>query len=247
MTTSPDTIPHRGPAITRGTEHRKGAGASPESPRRTSREPIDHSLPTPDPAAWLHEHGDVLYRYALRRLSHAADAEDAVQETLLAGIRSWDRFHGRSTVRTWLVGIMRHKVLDTLRARATQRAAETASIESHPLESEGNPRTAQADSSPGENAELRAALRAAIDELGSPMREAVLLRVVDGHTTAAVCEALGISREQCWTLVHRAKTKLQHAISGMNHGMAGGTARGWYADRGRERSPCEVPGDRNEA
>jgi RNA polymerase sigma-70 factor (ECF subfamily) len=184
----------------------------------TGRSPADAGgapASSPDPAAWVDDHGDVLYRYALRRLSHPADAEDAVQDALLAGLRGWDRFDGRSTVRTWLVGILRHKVLDALQARVARREATATSPRAtadaateHAMKTE----TACIRPAPSEMAELRVVLRMAIDQLDSPMREAILLRVVDGHSTSAVCEALGISREQCWTLVHRGKARLQQAL-----------------------------------
>ena len=64
------------------------------------------------PENWLNDYGDILYRYALIRVRSEATAEDLVQETLLAGIQAIDRFSGQSTVRTWLVGILKHKIID---------------------------------------------------------------------------------------------------------------------------------------
>ncbi|MFP6904479.1 MAG: sigma factor, partial [Verrucomicrobiota bacterium] len=62
-----------------------------------------------DPNRWLQEHGDIMFRYAISRVRDAAAAEDLVQETFLAGIKSKERFSGRSTERTWLIGILKHK------------------------------------------------------------------------------------------------------------------------------------------
>src|SRR5262249_28568050 len=75
-----------------------------------------------DPGKWLDCHGDYLYRYALMRVREAAMAEDLLQETLLAAVRSYPTHEGRSSERTWLVGIMKHKVIDYFRrsARNTQ-------------------------------------------------------------------------------------------------------------------------------
>ena len=61
------------------------------------------------PENWLNDYGDILYRYALVRVRSEATAEDLVQETLLAGLKAVDRFSGKSTARTWLVGILKHK------------------------------------------------------------------------------------------------------------------------------------------
>ena len=74
-----------------------------------------------DPTYWLGEHGDYLYRYARVRVRHDAVAEDLVQETLLAAMGSYQAHAGRSSERTWLVGIMKHKVVDYFRRLAEQQ------------------------------------------------------------------------------------------------------------------------------
>src|SRR5262249_32015652 len=72
----------------------------------------------PEPREWVERYGDVLYRYALARLRRPQDAEEAVQETLLAALQARGEFRGRAHPRSWLVGILRHKVLSRLRAAA---------------------------------------------------------------------------------------------------------------------------------
>jgi RNA polymerase sigma-70 factor (ECF subfamily) len=71
--------------------------------------------PASDAAARLVEHGDVLYRYARSRVGNRELAEDLVQDTFLAALQSQDRFQGRATVRTWLLSILRHKIVDHYR------------------------------------------------------------------------------------------------------------------------------------
>src|SRR5215813_1731364 len=66
-----------------------------------------------DPSRWLDEHGDYLFRFAAFRLRDAAAAEDVVQETLLAALQS--KYGGHSSERTWLVGIVKHKIIDFYR------------------------------------------------------------------------------------------------------------------------------------
>src|SRR5689334_3934149 len=72
---------------------------------------------TNDPSRWVDEHGDVLYRYALERVRKPEVAQDLVQETFLAAVRTQDRFRGGSTVRSWLCGILKHKICDYYRKR----------------------------------------------------------------------------------------------------------------------------------
>lgn len=63
---------------------------------------------------WLTEHGDYLYRFALARLRDQHQAQDVVQETFMAAIKS-DTFAGQSSPRTWLTGILKHKIIDLMR------------------------------------------------------------------------------------------------------------------------------------
>ena len=63
----------------------------------------------------VNEHAEALYAYALMRVGQRESAEDIVQDTLLAALQSWERFAGHSTERTWLIGILRHKILDFFR------------------------------------------------------------------------------------------------------------------------------------
>src|SRR5499426_932035 len=68
-----------------------------------------------DCAAWLDDHGDYLFRYAIFRLRDRTAAEDVVQETFLAALKAHGKFAGRGSERTWLVGIMKHKIVDHFR------------------------------------------------------------------------------------------------------------------------------------
>ena len=67
------------------------------------------------PETWLDSHGDYLNRYALFRLNEPAVAEDVVQETLLCAIKAQENFSGAASERMWLLGIMRHKIVDHIR------------------------------------------------------------------------------------------------------------------------------------
>src|SRR3954463_2411034 len=71
--------------------------------------------PSPDPERWVEAHGDCLFRYALMRVRRPEVAEDLVQETLLAAVRTHERFSGRSSERSWLIGILKNKVCDFFR------------------------------------------------------------------------------------------------------------------------------------
>src|SRR5215467_11825339 len=70
---------------------------------------------TIDPERWVEEHGDCLYRYALLRVRRPEVAEDLVQETFCAAVRTHSSFGGRSSERSWLCAILKHKICDYFR------------------------------------------------------------------------------------------------------------------------------------
>ena len=81
-----------------------------------------------DPLQWLDAHGDVLFAFARTRVGNPDTAEDLVQETLLAAWKAADSFAGQATERTWLVGILKNKVIDHLR-KATRTQQVTVEIQ----------------------------------------------------------------------------------------------------------------------
>jgi len=64
---------------------------------------------------WVDDHGGCLYRYVLVRVREPEGAEDLVQETFLAAVRGYEKFGGRSSERSWLVGILKNKIVDYYR------------------------------------------------------------------------------------------------------------------------------------
>src|SRR5215470_7637307 len=71
---------------------------------------------------WLAAHGDYLFNLAVGQVRDPLVAEDLVQDTFLAALKARERFAGRSSDRTWLVGILRHKICDHLRRTCRERA-----------------------------------------------------------------------------------------------------------------------------
>jgi RNA polymerase sigma-70 factor (TIGR02943 family) len=71
---------------------------------------------------WFEDHGDGLYRFSLLRVGDSGHAEDLVQETFLAALKSWESYKGESTIRGWLLGIMKHKIADHFRKEGRFKA-----------------------------------------------------------------------------------------------------------------------------
>lgn len=173
---------------------------------------------TPDPLTWLESHGDAMFAYAVRRLGRRDLAEDAVQEALLGALASVGGYESRSSERTWLIGILRYKVLDAVRGLARDRAVQSgvdAEDCSEFVDGSFAVHQEDWDLAPGgaiSGEDLRAALLRGIGDLPDAMRLAVCFKEIDGMDAGSIAEALGVSREHVWTLVHRGKSRLRRHL-----------------------------------
>jgi len=193
-----------------------------------------------DPSKWLDCHGDYLYRYALVRVREAALAEDLLQETLLAAVGSHQSHAGRSSERTWLVGIMKHKVIDYFRrvARNPQFQLTTeGDDEIDWFESsgpwQGHWREDRAPTSWHRDAhqclesqDFWGTFEHCLSKLPQQMSIAFTLREIEGLTSTEICEILNITPNNLWVLLHRGRNKLRHLLEVK-----------WF----RERTPSPPP------
>ena len=180
----------------------------------------------PDCAAWLDQHGDYLFKYAIFRLRDESAAEDAVQETFLAALKAYGNFEGRGSERTWLVGILKHKITDHFR-RVTREApiGEDAGEdeETDLFRNSGqwtghwDPDHAPTDwqATPLELVERDDFWKVFSDCLSPlPQRTASVftLREVDGLKSDEICEMLSISPNNLWVMLHRARLHLRNCL-----------------------------------
>lgn len=80
-----------------------------EVPSKDESAPTER-IATADPERWVERHGDYLFKFAMARLRDAGAAEDLVQDTFFAALKGWQNFESRSAERSWLTGILKHRV-----------------------------------------------------------------------------------------------------------------------------------------
>ena len=180
-----------------------------------------------DPAVWVDEHGDYLFRYALVRLRDDALAEDIVQETLLAAIQSMGSYAGKSSERTWLTAILKHKIIDHYRKTSREvplDPAETDLSEFDPLfERQDEFKNHWHDSlspriwnrSPDEalqENEFFGVLQNCLSKLPERVANVFSLREMNGLDTDEICEILCLSANSFWVMMHRARMSLRRCI-----------------------------------
>jgi len=152
-------------------------------------------------------HGDALFRFASRQCGSARDAEDALQDGLLAAWRGAATFRGEASARTWLFQV----VLHACRRRSRRRAGEPAfhaPVEEAEALSDGE---AGAD----ERAAARqtaAALSQALAELPEESSEVLLLRDVEGLSGGEAAAILGIGLAAMKSRLHRARLELKERV-----------------------------------
>jgi RNA polymerase sigma-70 factor (ECF subfamily) len=175
----------------------------------------------PDPEKWLEEHGDALYRYAMLHVRDSSVAEDLVQEALLAALKGADRFAGRSSERTWLTGILRHKIIDYIRKSGRQTEAGELDATSQCVEGQfgkggkWKPNPANWGGQPDaalEQREFWDVLRECLTALPPRMVAAFTAREVDGRDSDEICQELGVSATNLWTLLYRARLGLRRCL-----------------------------------
>jgi RNA polymerase sigma-70 factor (TIGR02943 family) len=170
----------------------------------------------PEPNEWLEHYGDTLYRYALARLRRSHEAEEAVQETLLAALKARWQFEARSQPRTWLIGILKRKILDRLRTAAREATdADPDELDAW-FDASGhwrrNPRNWNDPAAFVERSEFWNVVRGCVGKLPPLMGEAFTLRTIDDCGPTEVCRELAISRNNLWVLLHRARLRLVRCL-----------------------------------
>jgi len=167
-----------------------------------------------------------LLRFARLQLRDAGAAEDAVQETMLAALLGSHRFESRSSYKTWLISILRNKIIDIIRGQsreipASSLAADEAGddlLTETLFDQRGH---WQAAAQPGRWADPEASFEqrqfwsvfeACLDHLPEKTARVFMMREFLGFETDEICKETGISSSNCWVVLHRARMGLRTCL-----------------------------------
>jgi RNA polymerase sigma-70 factor (ECF subfamily) len=169
---------------------------------------------------WIDNYADYLYNYSISRVSNADLAKDLVQDTFFAGLKSAKNFQGKASERTWLVSILKRKIIDYYRKINSKKGqAEVRMSFYDDGENEGSwleERVPQswdnASEKKIENEELKNQLESCIQKL--PEKYAIVFRMktVQEFETEEICKELGITSSNLWVIIHRARTQLRKCM-----------------------------------
>ncbi len=178
-------------------------------------------MPAPDDfRAQLETLRPYLLRYANLQLRDSAAAEDCVQEALLAALAGQAGFAGRSNLRTWLTGILKHKIVDAIRRQAREPVLQEPGegLEGSEGLFDGRGHWAERPADWGdpdgalEQAQFFRALELCLARLSARTAQAFMMREHLGLDTSEICKELEITPTHCWVLLYRARMVLRECL-----------------------------------
>lgn len=177
--------------------------------------------------SWVVLYFDSLYSWAVYKTSSKESAEDLVQETFLVALKSFDQFEGKSTPKSWLFGILRHKITDYHRQKYKHPSAEPLAT----IENEGDVLFGKLFNVHGEwnptespqpwqeetahlldNPDFNKALQDCLKKLPLNWFSAVQLKFLEEKKPEQVCQELGVTPTNYWQIIHRAKLQLRKCL-----------------------------------
>ena len=166
---------------------------------------------------WLAEYGDDLYAYAVGRVESAQVAEELVQDTFLAAVKNHAQFQQRSQPRTWLLAILRHKLINHYRQRSQRKTQSLDDVERVDYfgkkgEWRDPPSRWAAPDASLEDHELWEVFRKCLALLPGPLAEIFVLRVIDEVKSESICKTLQISASNFAVRMHRARLALRGCV-----------------------------------
>ncbi|WP_124979719.1 sigma-70 family RNA polymerase sigma factor [Nonlabens xiamenensis] len=172
------------------------------------------------PEKWVDRYSDYLFNFTISRVSDPIMAQDLVSETFLAGLKSAHRFKGNSTERTWLISILKRKIIDYYRkinSKKGQAEIKMSYLSGSQREGDWMEENAADLRNPNvedeiEQRELGEALNECINAL--PERYAIIFvqKTIDNMDTETICKEHNITASNLWVIIHRARVQLMDCL-----------------------------------
>lgn len=169
---------------------------------------------------WVDNYADYLFNYAITRVNDTEVAKDLIQETFFSAIKSAKNFKGKSSERTWLVSILKRKIIDYYRKINSKKAQSEVRMNFYDDgEKEGswieervpNPWSNNTNTSI-ENKELQEQLEECISALPPKYALVFRMKTIQGFETQEICNELEITSSNLWVMIHRARTQLRKCM-----------------------------------
>ncbi len=177
---------------------------------------LKHQL---DPNKWVDLYSDYMFNFTIVRVNNSEIAKDLISETFLAGLKSKDNFKGEASERTWLISILKRKIIDHYRKINSIKGKAEVRISYKDDESEGDwleervsdpfDKTAE---DVMENEELGLAIYGCLDTLNEKQATIFKMKTIDGFDTEAICNEFNITASNLWVIIHRARKSMAECL-----------------------------------
>ena len=172
------------------------------------------------PDKWVDNYADYLFNYAVVRVNNEMLAKDLVQETFFAGLKSAKKFEGKSSERTWLISILKRKVIDYYRKINSRKGQAEIKMNFYEFgDREGDwieERVPQSWNNEAErnieNQELKEQIDKCIDSLPEKYAMVFKMKTIREFETEEICKELEITSSNLWVIIHRARTQLRGCL-----------------------------------
>lgn len=172
-----------------------------------------------NPNKWVDRYANYLYNYTIVRVNDHEIAQDIVSETFLAGLRSKDNFKGNAKERTWLVAILKHKIIDHYRHKSSLKGSAEMQVDWNNEDQQGDwlEERVQDGINPNitdliENQELGSAILECLGTLDEKHAEIFRLRTMENYETEAICNEYDITPSNLWVIIHRARKAMMDCL-----------------------------------
>ncbi len=172
-----------------------------------------------DPQKWVDNYSDYLYNYTIVKVSDREVALDLISETFLAGLKSMKNFKGEASERTWLISILKRKIIDHYRKINSIKGKAEVRVNYKDDDADGDwleervsdpyDKTAEDDL---ENTELGIAIYNCIEQLPERHAEIFKRKTIEGQDTETICNEFNITASNLWVIIHRARTALSECL-----------------------------------
>jgi len=173
-----------------------------------------------NPDLWLQKYGDYLFSYARMKLPSKEVAEDVIQETFLSAYKSVKSFKGNSSEKTWLVSILKRRIIDYYRKEARKQERnmssyqlpfyESGTYQNHWLEQRA-PKNWLSDTSLQFD-EFHRILQFCLSHLSPKHRLVFMMKILEECSNEEVCKEAEISTANLWTIMHRARLQIRECV-----------------------------------
>lgn len=163
----------------------------------------------------------VLLKYARLQLRNPAWAEDAVSETMLAALEKPQAFAGNSQIKTWLIGILKHKLIDQIRRNSRELSTTATREDGEDLDellftADGHWRESPHDWGNPEDAlrqvDFMKVLELCVEKLPGQQGRLFMMREWLELESDEICKELAITPTNLWVMLHRARLRLRECL-----------------------------------